>query len=150
MFERDAWRSAAELVTAVDAWRNALSAQQLRAGAVLGLQGPASLEVEACMLAAWQLRAIVALLPGARPDEATRDAYCELVLQGDAAGQAYLAWCEAHRAVPLLEALRAAGDAGVIIFTSGSSGRPRAAVHALSRLLGKYGEGGRALRRLAV
>src|SRR5690606_17065477 len=150
MFEHDAWRSAAELMTAVNAWRNTLSAQQLRAGAVLGLQGPASLDVVACMLAAWQMRAIVALLPGARPDEAARDACCELVLQRDAAGEAQFATCEAHPADPLLEALRASGDAGVIIFTSGSSGRPRAALHALSRLLGKYGEGGRALRTLAV
>src|SRR5690606_40828513 len=101
MFERDAWRSAAELVTAVDAWRNTLRAQQLRPGAVLGLQGPASLDVVACMLAAWQMRAIVALLPGARPEEVARAACCELVLQRDAAGQAQFTRCEAHPAEPL-------------------------------------------------
>ena len=151
LFESDAWCSAGELVAAVARWRGVLAPRLPRPGAVLGLQSPVGFEAVACLLAAWQLRAIVALLPpGAPREQAACDAQCELLLYRDAQGHLR---CEpgAHATTdPLLEQIRRSEDAGAILFTSGSSGRPRAAVHALSRLLRKYEEGGRPLRTLAV
>jgi len=150
-FEQGHWRSAAALRGAVQRWRDDLAARLPRAGAVLGLQAPLGFEAVACLLAAWQLRAIVALLPTASDRDVTaRAALCELVLHADATGALQATAFTPSGDDPLLESIRAAGDAGVIIFTSGSSGRPRAAVHALSRLLGKYRGTGRALRTLPV
>ncbi len=150
VFEHGHWRSAAELTEAVAAWRARLG-QMCGAGVVLGLQGPLSFDAIACLLAAWRQRAIVALLPaGAAPDEAARAAHCGVVVRFDADGTAHVSRRHLRSSDPLLEQVRDSGDAGVVIFTSGSSGRPRAAVHAVSRLLAKYEGAGRALRTLPV
>src|SRR5690606_29413548 len=86
-FEQGHWRSAAALRGAVQRWRDDLAARLPRAGAVVGLQAPLGFEAVACLLAAWQLRAIVALLPtGSDRDAAAREALCELVLHADATG----------------------------------------------------------------
>lgn len=151
VFEAGAWRSARELADAVGQWRTRLADHARDGGMVLGLQAPMCFDAIACLLAAWQQRAIVALLPaGANRDEAAREAHCSVVLHFDAAGASHFTHRPSGPCDPLLETLRRSGDAGVVIFTSGSSGRPRAALHAVSRLLGKYGEGGRALRTLPV
>lgn len=151
LFEADRWHSAGELLAAVGRWRGVLAPQLPRAGAVLGLQSPAGLEAVALLLAAWQLRAIVALLPPGVPrEQAARDALCELLFRRDADGRLRLEPGVDDGTDPLIEQIRSAADAGVILFTSGSSGRPRAAVHALSRLLRKYEHEGRPLRTLAV
>ncbi len=150
MHEAQQWYSAAALLDATRRWRQAMQ-PALRPGMVVGLQAPMGFESVACLLAAWQSRAIVALLPvGSDRAAAARATSCELVVHADTSGALQVSSLPAAGTDPLLESLRASGDAGVIIFTSGSSGRPRAAVHALSRLLAKYGDGGRALRTLPV
>ena len=50
---------------------------------------------------------------------------------------------------PLLVAIEAAGDAGIVLFTSGSTGQPKAALQSLHRFLGKFGSPGKSLRTLA-
>jgi acyl-coenzyme A synthetase/AMP-(fatty) acid ligase len=50
---------------------------------------------------------------------------------------------------PLLEELPARGDAGFVVFTSGSTGAPKATLHSLERFLGKFARRGRSLRTLA-
>ena len=52
-------------------------------------------------------------------------------------------------AQPLLDSLRATGDAGIVLFTSGSSGRPKAALQSLHRFLGKFERPGKSFRTLA-
>lgn len=151
LFVDGRWHSATELVAAVDSWKEKLQPALPHSGAVLGLQAQLGFESLACLLAAWQLRAIVALLPlGSDRAQSARDALCELVVCADAGGEWQIEVARAIGRDPLLESLRAQGEPGVILFTSGSSGRPRAAVHALSRLWGKYGNRGRALRTLAM
>lgn len=151
LFEDGRWHDGVELAAAVARWREKLAPQLGQSGAVMGLQAPLCLDSLACLLAAWQLRASVALLPQGMPrEEAAQIALCHLVLHRDAQGCMHVERRAELRGDPLLEALQREGEPGVVIFTSGTSGRPRAAVHALSRLLGKYGQGGRALRTLAV
>lgn len=151
LFEHGRWHGAAEVAAAVQRWRGLIAARLPHPGAVLGLQAGFGLDALACLLAAWQLRAIVALLPPGMPrEEAASLARCDVVLCLDGGGGAGWSVHPQQRHSPLLDSLRASGEPGVIIFTSGSTGRPRAAVHALSRLLGKFAAGGRALRTLAV
>lgn len=151
LFEEDRWHSAGELLAAMERWRGVLAAQLPRPGTVLGLQAPVGLEAVSLLLAAWRLRAIVALLPPGVPrEQAARDALCEMLFYRDADGRLRLEAGVEGGTDPLIEQVRSAADAGVILFTSGSSGRPRAAVHALSRLLRKYEHEGRPLRTLAV
>lgn len=150
IFEHGRWLGAADLASAVQRWRGEIARRVPHEGAVLGLQATFCLDAIACLLAAWAERCIVALVPpGADADTAGCDAHAELLLCLGRRGEARWIAREERREEPLLRSLRQSRDAGVVLFTSGSEGRPRAAVHAVSRLLGKFGDG-RALRTLAV
>src|SRR5688572_30221312 len=81
LFENGRWHSAGELAAAVCDWRAVLAVRAVRPGTVLGLQASFSFDAVACLLAAWELRAIVALLPpAASTEEAGALAHCDLVL----------------------------------------------------------------------
>ena len=50
---------------------------------------------------------------------------------------------------PILDALRASGDGGIILFSSGTTGEPKAIVHAASHFLARYATPRASLRTLA-
>lgn len=147
------WHAYADLVAALDRWRSRLEASGPRAGEVVGLQACYSLESLAFLLAAWQRRLVVALIPPApepadrRLDDA-RAVGCFVISGADVQWLPRRAGSAA--APPLLEALRARDVAGLVIFTSGTSGEPKAALHDVDRFMGKYDRPGRALRTLAL
>ena len=143
------WSRYSQLLAAVSRWEVRLSGLGLQRGSVIGLQSDFGLEAVGLLLAAWRRRHVVALVP----------------LQGDveaplAAANACGAWCAgvvgelswrprpAGEESPLVSQLRDSGDAGVVIFTSGSSGAAKAALHEVERFLAKFAVPGRALRTL--
>src|SRR5690606_2151480 len=83
LFENGRWRSAGELAAAVADWRAVIAAQSPRPGAVMGLQASFGFDAVACLLAAWQMRLIVALLPPGAPADTGRLAHCDLMLRWD-------------------------------------------------------------------
>lgn len=49
----------------------------------------------------------------------------------------------------ILRSLQKKGEAGLVLFSSGTTGEPKAAVHSLIPMLGKYKKGGKPLRSVA-
>jgi acyl-coenzyme A synthetase/AMP-(fatty) acid ligase len=137
----------ADLLREYDAWRGRLT---VRAGSVIGLRADYSLASVAALLALFAQGAVVAMIPRGRDaDPYLKDARACALLDIDDAG--VHRWTELPQPEdhPLLEQLRASNDAGLIIFTSGSSGKPKAAVHSLQRLLYKFRKPGKRFRTLA-
>lgn len=58
--------------------------------------------------------------------------------------------CENTKTHPLLESVKGADTAGLILFSSGTTGEPKASVHRLDRLLGKFEKQRGAFRTIAV
>lgn len=145
------WSSYADLMAAVDRWGERVAALGLQRGEVVALRADYSIDAMALMLAAWSRGLVVALVPrGARSDPYLEDAHaagCFTLARTAGAG-----WQPRVRSasVPaVLQRLAESGDAGLILFSSGSSGRPKATLHGVERFLHKYQHGGRAFRTLA-
>lgn len=140
-----------DLAAEVQRWQSEFAAIGIEPGSVVGLHADYSLPAVAALLALCARGAIPALIPrDGLMEEYLTDASASMLLQinGDGA-RGYRTVAQAPRAHPLLGQLRAEGEAGLIIFTSGSSGRPKAALHNLERFLQKFDRPGRAMRTLA-
>ena len=120
----------------VDAVR---SRKPLRAR-VVAISGPITFESVVLMLAAWREGSIVALLG---PANAKRVSIC----QAEAVWQeGQLTWTGAQATHPLFDQLE--GRAGIVLFTSGSSGEPKAVLHRVEPWLAKVSRPGRKQRTL--
>lgn len=122
-------------------------------GAVVSLEADFSPESVSHLLA---LMAIGAIAVPLAPTSATRAP--ELRTLGEVEwrvgiaedGRATVTATGVEASHPLYGRLRALGHPGLVLFTSGSTGEPKAALHDASRLLGKYRARRHRLRTLAV
>jgi acyl-CoA synthetase (AMP-forming)/AMP-acid ligase II len=121
-------------------------------GSVLALEGDYSPEICAFLLGAIDRDAVAVPLSSAAA--ASRDRFLAIaevdaaVAFGAQSERTYEGFPPAH-SNPLLSRLRAAGEAGLVLFTSGSSGEPKGALHSFPRLLEKFKTRRPSLRTLA-
>lgn len=130
--------SYAELRARIDRIRAALSAAGVQPGAAVQLRGDFSADAAAWLIALWAEAAIVTPLAPASREKAE-----EFVAVGDVewiveAGADALTPGPGHSRHALYDALRAAGDPGLIIFSSGTTGAAKGALHDVRKLLGKF------------
>jgi long-chain acyl-CoA synthetase len=133
--------SYAELLRLSERWRAELETRQVGAGQVIALEGSFSPNACAALLALVRLGAISVPLTSLM--RAQRETFCEiaevrLTIEFDAADEA--TFIEGERAVsnPLMQKLIARGHPGLVIFSSGSTGAPKAILHDLAAILEKF------------
>jgi long-chain acyl-CoA synthetase len=144
------WHTYAELGERIVFWRRRLIDLALAKGSVVGLEADYSLDAIALLLSAWAEQLIVALVPrGGDREVCLTDSSAAGHFLAPATGLPVWSPRSAQARHPLLDRLTAAGDPGVILFTSGSTGRAKAALHSVDRFLHKFDRPGRALRTLA-
>lgn len=145
------WSTYSDLVSEVERWGERVDALGLRRGEVVALQADYCIGAVALLLASWRRGLVVALVPrGSCADPFLEDAQAAGCFTfAGAEGMPWRPWRREGRASPLLQRLAASGEAGLVLFTSGSSGRAKATLHGVERFLSKYERGGRALRTLA-
>jgi len=138
------------LLEEIKHWQCRLDQVKLSAGTVVGLRADYSIAAIAALLALLSRHAIVALIPRDRDDARyIADAHVtQLVDMGVDGGCLWRAIPSSTRH-PLIDRLSQSGDGGIIVFTSGATGRPKAALHSAERFLYKYQAPGRRLRTLA-
>ncbi len=150
-----------ELVHAVKAWCSLCEEHDVVAGDVVGLRADFSFSSIAALLALLKTRCVVALVPKdvrALPDylASARVQYLLTIAEQNSVApegqrREEITWTNhAARAThPLLDTLRAAKHPGMVIFTSGSSGQPKAVLHDHTRFCTKFAAKGKALNTLA-
>lgn len=134
-------RSHAWLCDAADRWHAALAGQGIAPGAALALCGDYSPEMCALLLAAIRNRNIVVPLASAAAARRERlldiaEVRHSVVLGADGAASFAAHGREASH--PHLLRLAGAGAAGLVLFSSGSTGEPKASVLDFGRLLARF------------
>jgi long-chain acyl-CoA synthetase len=112
-------------------------------GAVCALMGEYSPQCCAAMFALMRRGAIVQpLTAAARPEdtELLTIAGAEYRIEIDSKDRLACKPVQAHSVNPLIRSFRECGRAGLVIFTSGSSGRPKGILHDSERVLAKFAE----------
>lgn len=131
------------LAAAIAAARVRLAAAGIGAGAVVALEADYSASAIAMLLALFESGAIavpLAPVPGTRNPTLRELAQAEwrVTASGDGGDEARIESTGVVAAHPLYAELRARGVPGLVLFTSGSTGEPKASVHDGERLLRKY------------
>jgi long-chain acyl-CoA synthetase len=140
----------AELLDEVDRWRSRFDRLNVEPGSVIGVRADYSLSAVAALLSLFARGAITALIPrDHNADDYLVDARAAALLELNVEGNYEWNSVPSPTSHPLLDQLRARGEGGVIIFTSGTTGRPKAALQSLDRFLYKFRRAGRRFRTLA-
>jgi acyl-CoA synthetase (AMP-forming)/AMP-acid ligase II len=138
---RDERVTYAALLGAAEVWGERLRERGAEQGAVIAIDGSFSLNACGAFLAAMRLGAtVVPLTPLMR---AHREKFLEiaevsLLIELDAADAFSVAALERQVQNPLLLELRARQHPGLVIFSSGSTGAPKAILHDLASILEKF------------
>lgn len=136
----DATFSYAQLAGKVDSWWNYLREQGLKPGDCVAMAGTISIDMIGLVVALVQHSCIVVPFLSANDvdrDEALGAACVDYLIEFDSQGEPHFSRCEHGRPHPLLDQLRGeTPEAGLILFTSGSTGKNKASVHRFSRLIG--------------
>jgi acyl-CoA synthetase (AMP-forming)/AMP-acid ligase II len=131
-------------------WSQILSNHELAPGAVIGLHGQASADVCALLLAGLVTGRIMVplLVSGEDCRRELEIAGAEALFDCGQSGECSFVPLAATEPPPLLQRLRERGGAGLVVFTSGSSGGRKAALFEFDTLLRRYREPARGYRSL--
>jgi len=149
VFAADAPVTYGTLLESVVDWTERLDSQGIEAGQVVLLKGTFSRASISALIALFQKQAIVILLsPTSYEKEAEfmEVGLAQWQIQADT-GEIIQRKTKADH--PLYEKLRTAGEPGLVLFSSGSSGVSKGTVHSAARLLSKFAKPGKNLRTLA-
>ena len=140
-----------EMIKEIETWSARFNERGVEAGSVIGLRTDYSIHSTATILALLRRRAIVALIPEAGDIEgfafdSSLDALAELTTAGACNWTVLSGHDTTH---PLIQRLREQNSGGLVVFTSGTTGRPKAALHSIERFLTKFRKPGRRFRTLA-
>src|SRR5262245_8000858 len=133
-------------------WSDWLERHEVAPGQVVALSGDYAPNTIALLLALAQRNAIVlqaGLATGHKLDEILEVGQAEVVIDITPEGIASLRRTGAGATHPLYDGLRRDERPGLVLFSSGSTGKSKAVVHAVARLMTKYRRRGRDLRTLA-
>ncbi|MET7570696.1 fatty acid--CoA ligase family protein [Streptomyces sp. NPDC005492] len=144
--------SYAQLLDLVADWRVFLDGHQVQAGEVVTLEGPYSPASCAGLLALIERGAVIVpltVLPDAKRDEFLDVAEVETTIVLAPDGQRSLLRTGRRADHELYAQLRTAGRPGLVLFSSGTTGRSKASVLDFVKVLGRYRTGGRPRRILS-
>lgn len=140
------------LLALIDEWRQRFDREAVRPGDVVALEATYSPNACAALIALVQREAVVVPmsgLPAAKQAEFREIAQVELLVEIDPATDTHRCERTGRRAAhELYDRLRAESAAGLVLFSSGTSGRSKASVLDFRKLLKKYGEPRRPRRTL--
>ncbi|WP_326596667.1 class I adenylate-forming enzyme family protein [Streptomyces sp. NBC_01803] len=142
----------ADLLRLVDQWRSFLDANGVAAGEVVTLEGSYSPEACAGLLALIERGVIVVpltVLPAAKRADFLEIAEVEVVIRVDPDGAHQAERTGRAASHELYPKLRETGHAGLVLFSSGTSGRSKASVLDFEKVLARYGEPARPMRILS-
>lgn len=128
--------------------RAALRAQGVAAGEAVLLRGDYGLESCLWLFALWQEGCVVVPVGPGAASQADVHATTADVSWTASAETGLLERAAGRSGHPLYARLAQSGAPGLVIFSSGSSGAPKAALHDVNRLVSKFARGGKALRTL--
>lgn len=140
-----------DLTALVDDWQRYLDDEEVQAGDVVTLEGEYSPEACAGLLALIARGAIVAPLtapPESKREEFRDVAQAEVVIKTGEQGGRRCQRTGRHADHVLYDRLRRDATPGLVLFSSGTSGRSKASVLDFDKVLGRYGERKRARRTL--
>ncbi|MDN3260903.1 long-chain fatty acid--CoA ligase [Streptomyces sp. CSDS2] len=142
----------AALLDMVLEWRHFLDREGVRPGDVVTLEGPCSPQSCAGLLALVEREAIVVpltALPEAKRAEFLEVAEVETTIGLGPGGERTVTRTGRRAGHELYRRLREAGRPGLVLFSSGTTGRSKASVLDFTKVLGRYRSGGRPHRILS-
>ena len=145
----------AALTEAYQEWIIDLKQRSIPRGAVVALRTDYSIHAISLLLALYQRDCIVALIPPAVADLSVylEDGQAEFLIDfvAPAASAKQPLWqsLTTKASHPLISRLRETGEPGFIIYSSGSTGHPKAILHSVENFLAKFDQIGKDFRTLA-
>lgn len=125
----------------IEMWSDKLEAQGVQSGSVIGLEGDYSLNVCALLLELIQRKTIIVPLTeavGANREDFLKTAEVQLIFTFDAEDNWKIEDRKIKATNSLTQKLLEMAEPGLVLFSSGSTGKNKAALHNLSRLLDKF------------
>lgn len=129
------------LLETVSCWKDRLDAYGVRSGTVVALEGDYSPNACALLMALIERSAIVVPLTiaaAAHREEFLDTAEVQVVITLDAADDWQMAFRDVRVTNPLTRQLVELGQPGLVLFSSGSTGKSKAALHNFTALLEKF------------